>query len=119
MSNRTIIFLAAILGAATGSTHASADALTHRGDTAVTRNDLAYRGGAHRNYRPGPGFAAGAVVGGALAASQPWYGDNVYGYGYDPGYYGYSPAYTPGYAYGDYGTCTYVGGPKIGNWECR
>jgi hypothetical protein len=44
----------------------------------------------------GAGLAAGAIIGGAVAASGP-YG---YGYGYDyaPGYYGYG--YDPGYSYG-------------------
>jgi len=49
-------------------------------------------------WRGGPGWgwgglAAGAIIGGAIAASQPWYG-----YDYAPGYYGYS--YAPGYSYG-------------------
>src|SRR5258707_14866066 len=37
---------------------------------------------------PGAGLAAGALLGGADAASRPWYG---YGYDYDyaPGYYSY------------------------------
>jgi BA14K-like protein len=41
----------------------------------------------------GPGLAAGAIVGGPIAASRPW----GYGY-YDPGY-----AYAPGYSYYDPG----------------
>jgi len=41
------------------------------------------------------GFAAGAIIGGALAASGP-YG---YGYGYGPGYYD-EPVYGPGPGYG-------------------
>jgi hypothetical protein len=49
-------------------------------------------------WRGGPGWgwgglAAGAIIGGAIAASQPWYG-----YDYAPGYYGYS--YAPAYSYG-------------------
>lgn len=40
----------------------------------------------------GIGFAAGALIGGALAAS------GAYGYGYAPGY-AYGPAYAPGYPY--------------------
>jgi hypothetical protein len=40
-------------------------------------------------YRPGLGLAAGALAGGTLAASQPWYS------GYD--YYGYNPGYSTGY----------------------
>jgi hypothetical protein len=50
----------------------------------------------------GVGLAAGAIIGGAIAAST--YG---YGYGY-PGYYGYgyAPAYYGGYGYG----------PVSGNW---
>jgi hypothetical protein len=51
----------------------------------------------------GPGLAAGAIIGGAIAATQPWYGydyaPGYYSYGYAPGYYdyGYSPAPAPGY----------------------
>jgi hypothetical protein len=54
---------------------------------------------------PAAGLAAGAIIGGAVAASQPWYGydysPGYYGYGYDPGYYSYG--YDPGYSYGDPG----------------
>jgi hypothetical protein len=42
-------------------------------------------------------LAAGAIIGGAVAASQPWYG---YNYDYAPGYDGY--AYSD-YGYSDYG----------------
>jgi hypothetical protein len=49
---------------------------------------------------PAAGLAAGAIIGGAIAASQPYgydYAPGYYGYGYDPGYnsYGYAPG---GYA---------------------
>jgi hypothetical protein len=55
-------------------------------------------GGWHRGWGGlGLGLAAGAIVGGALAA--PYYG----GYGYNDDY-GYSPAY-----YGDYYAPTYYG----------
>jgi hypothetical protein len=49
----------------------------------------------------GPGLAAGAIIGGAVAASQPWYGYD-YDYGYAPGYaYDYDPGYSSyGYAPG-------------------
>jgi BA14K-like protein len=70
----------------------------------------------------GPGLAAGAIVGGAIAATSPWYGYNsYYDYAYAPGYsyaspygtgpsgynsynYNYAPAYNsyayaPGYSY--------------------
>jgi BA14K-like protein len=43
----------------------------------------------------GPGLVAGAIIGGAIAASRPSYG---YGYGYDS-YDAY--AYSPGYSYSD------------------
>jgi hypothetical protein len=37
----------------------------------------------------GPGLAAGAIIGGAIAAARPWgYGYSDPGYAYDPGYYG-------------------------------
>jgi hypothetical protein len=49
----------------------------------------------------GPAFATGAIVGGAIAASRPWYGYGYYyDYAYAPGYaYGYGYDYDPGYAY--------------------
>jgi hypothetical protein len=51
---------------------------------------------------PAAGLAAGAIIGGAIAASQP-YG---YGYGYD---YDYSPGYySYGYAPGGYAPGGYV-----------
>jgi len=84
-----------------------------------------------RRWRWAPGLAAGAVIGGAIAASRPWYGYNGYyddyayspSYGYySPGYsYGYSPGYSyyssPGYSYGyspDYGYSSsgYSSGPS-------
>jgi hypothetical protein len=86
-------------------------------------------------WRPGYGLAGAALVGGAIAASQPrYYGG--YGNEYGASYYGYDPGYPSstsanGYDYGGYGydygaapggayvqTCTYVGGPKVGNWSC-
>ncbi len=75
-------------------------------------------GGRGWGWRGGfwPGLAAGAIVSGALAATQPGYGYDYdygpgYSYGYDPGYtyapapgystYGYSPGYsTYGYSSG-------------------
>jgi hypothetical protein len=63
-----------------------------------------WRGGGHRGWRgwgggrgwggPAAGLAAGAIIGGAAAASQPWYGYD-YDYDYAPGYssYGYDPGY--------------------------
>jgi len=87
-------------------------------------------------YYARPGYAGAAVVGGAIAASQPGYGYADYGYGPGPGPYGYDPAYSPGpgpygydpgYSPGYYGygyesaypqSCTYVGGPKTGTWSC-
>jgi hypothetical protein len=53
----------------------------------------------------GPGIVAGAIVGGAIAATQPWNYGYYDGYGYGPGY-GYAPGYYapgPGYATGDSG----------------
>jgi BA14K-like protein len=59
----------------------------------------------------GPGLAAGAIVGGAIAASRPWYGYGYYNnyddYAYSPygtgpsGYNSYNYDYAPGgYSYG-------------------
>ena len=46
----------------------------------------------------GPGIAAGLIVGGAIAASQPWggYGYAAPGYAYTPG-----PGYATGYGEGN------------------
>jgi hypothetical protein len=53
------------------------------------------------------GLAAGAIVGGTIAASRPWYGYGGYSYDYSPSYYeGYPTSYYPsgtGYASGYYG----------------
>ncbi len=54
------------------------------------------------DFGPGAvaGLAAGALIGGALAATSPWYGSGYGGYGYAPGYdYGYAPGYGNAYAY--------------------
>jgi BA14K-like protein len=52
----------------------------------------------------GPGLAAGAIVGGAIAATTPWYGYNSYNdYAYAPGYsYAYSPYGTGPSGYNSY-----------------
>jgi hypothetical protein len=52
----------------------------------------------------GVGLAAGAIIGGALAAPYYSYGYAPgYSYGYAPGYsYGYAPGYSYGYARGIY-----------------
>jgi hypothetical protein len=57
----------------------------------------AWRGG----WGPGIGLGilGGAIIGGAIASSNPYY----YGPGYGPGYY-YGPGY-PAYAGGPYGPC--------------
>ena len=64
--------------------------------------------------RAAAGLAAGAIIGGAVAASQPWYG---YDYSpatlrYDPGYYSY------GYAPGGY-VATAPGGDDVAYCEQR
>jgi hypothetical protein len=128
MSIRRVISLAAV--AALGIACVSADAFAARvvarggavgirggavgvrGGAVAYRGGLGYRGGLYGGgyYRPGLGLAAGAVVGSAIAASQPAdpgycaYG-NGYGCGYGSGYGsnpGYSYASTTGYA----GGCT-------------
>jgi hypothetical protein len=65
------------------------------------------------------GLAAGAVVGGAIAASQPWYGYGGYGSGYS-GYPGYAASYYTsgnGYDYGahayNYGSGSYTDHPAV------
>jgi len=72
-----------------------------------------------RRWGWAPGLAAGAIIGGAIAASRPWYGYDYYNsyddYAYSPGYssgpsgynsynYDYAPgtynySYRPGYSY--------------------
>jgi BA14K-like protein len=71
-------------------------------DAGPTVQMVQWRGGDHRGWGGGwhggwrgwggpAGFAAGAILGGAVAASQPWYGydsaPGYYSYDYDPGYY--------------------------------
>ena len=58
----------------------------------------AWRGG----WGPGIAFGllGGAIVGGAIASSNPYY----YGPGYGPGYGYYGPGY-PAYSGGPYGPC--------------
>ena len=141
MSNRRVISLAAI--AALGIACISADtlaarvairggAVAYRGGAVGYRSGaLAYRGVGYRGwgyrgdyYRPGLGLAAGAIVGGTIAASRPWYGYG--GYGYGSGYYGYNPGYSTsyypsanGYGYGgygyDYGSSYYGYNPDYGD----
>jgi hypothetical protein len=69
---------------------------------APTVETVAWRGGGWRGW--GPGLAAGAIIGGAIAATQPWYGYGYYNdYAYAPGYDApsYSYEYAPGYVGGD------------------
>jgi hypothetical protein len=97
MSRRQIISLISL--AALGIVCLTADAfaarvaarggaVVHRGAVGVSGGAVGYRGGAYRGgyYRPGVGVAAGAVVGGAIAASQYGYGGNGYNYGQGYGY---------------------------------
>ena len=53
-------------------------------------------------------YGYGAIAGGAIAASRPWYGSGGYGYDYGSSYYGYNPDYSTSYypsanGYGGYG----------------
>jgi hypothetical protein len=60
-----------------------------------------WRGGHGWWGGPAAGLAAGAIIGGAVAASQPWYGydyaPGYYSYGYDSGNYDYGYAAPGGY----------------------
>src|SRR5882762_4261845 len=56
-------------------------------------------GGGWRRW--GPGIAAGAIIGGAIAGSSPWYG--AYGNNYPYGYYGPPSAYAYDQGYYDQG----------------
>ncbi len=64
-------------------------------DPASTVQTVDWRGG-HWGWGAGAGFAAGAILGGALAP-RPWYGYD-YDYSYAPGYPTYDYSYTPGYS---------------------
>ena len=126
MSNRRVISLAAI--AALGIACISADtvaarvavrggavayrggALGYRGGALAYRGAIGYRGWGYRGdyYRPGLGLAAGAVVGGAIAASRPWYGYGGYGYyRYNPGSSSSNYSTTYGMSGIDYGPSYY------------
>ena len=118
MFHRQLISLAAVavLGIVSVSAEwfaargaARGGAVAHRGAVGVRGGAVGVRGGAvgvaggavgYRGgyYRPGIGVATGAVVGGAIAASQ--YGYGGYGYNYDQGAYGYNPGYSSGYTSG-------------------
>ena len=67
-----------------------------------------------RGWRGGgwaPAAVAGAIVGGAIAAAQPWNYGYYDGYAYAPGSYGYGYDYAPGYAYGPAGYNDYAYAP--------
>ena len=115
MSNSRVISLAAV--AALGIACVSADALAarvaarggavaYRGGAVAYRGAVGYRGWGDRAdyYRPGIGLAAGAIAGGAIAASRPWYGYGDYDYG--SGYYGYNQGSSI-----DYGSNYYANNP--------
>jgi hypothetical protein len=81
-----------------------------QGAASAAVQTVQWRGGEHRGWGggrgwwggPAAGFAAGAIIGGAVAASRPWYGydyaPGYYSYGYDPGYYDYGYVAPGGYA---------------------
>ncbi len=103
------LLAAAALAAGVGSFGASASAAPITASTSLQNaaaphvDTVQWR----RGWRGwAPGVVAGAIVGGAIAATQPWnygyYGGGPYdAYAYDPGY-GYAPGYSydPGYSYG-------------------
>jgi hypothetical protein len=126
MSIRRLISVAAV--AALGIACVSADAFAARvaarggavavrGGAVTVRGGVGYRGGLYGGgyYRPGLGLAAGAVVGGAIAASQTGYG---YGDGYGSGYYGDNPGYSYGSTNGYPGGCSTVAGTLICAGQC-
>jgi hypothetical protein len=83
-------------GAARGGAVANRGAVGVRGGAVANRGAVGVGGGVYRGgYRPGVGLAAGAVAGGAIAASQ--YG-GYGGYGYDNSYYGSTPGYATSYS---------------------
>ena len=99
-----------------GGAVARGGAIGYRG-AAVRGGAIGYRGGIYRGryYRPGLGVAAGGLVGGAIAVSQPWSGYGGYGYNYGQGYpaYGY-PGY-PNYGYNSgYASTSYAPGGSPG-----
>jgi BA14K-like protein len=117
------IFAAALLAAtpswfATSANAAPLGASLAQPDAGTTIETVQWRGGrgwgggwhGRRGWWGGPaaGLAAGAIIGGAVAASRPWYGYD-YGpsyydsYDYDPGYY--APGYMAAAPDRDVGYC--------------
>jgi BA14K-like protein len=94
-------FAVALLAAAPFATSANAEPLgasLAQPDAGAAVQIVQWRGGGHHGWGGGwrgwggpAGLAAGAIIGGAVAASQPWYGydsaPGYYNYDYDPGYY--------------------------------
>jgi hypothetical protein len=64
----------------------------------------------------GFGLAAAAIIGGAIAASRPYYGYGYYGYGYPAYGYAYGPSYSYAPAYYGYAYAYpryYYGYPRL------
>jgi hypothetical protein len=119
MSHRKVISCTAIaaLCLACVSADALAASVAARGGTAAYRRGaVAYRGAVgYRDwgyggdyYRLDLGLATGAIVGGAIAASRPWYGYGGYGYyRYNPGSSSSNYSTTYGMSGIDYGPSYY------------
>ena len=122
MSIRRLISLAAIaaLGIACVSADAFAARVAARGGAVAVRGGVGYRGGLYNGgyYRPSLGLATGAIVGGAIAASQTGYGGYGYGDGYGSGYYRDNPGDSYVSTNGYVGDCSSVGSTIICAGRC-
>jgi hypothetical protein len=106
-----IVFVAASV-AGTASAAPVADAVAIRNAVPATTEAVWWGGWGW--WGPAAGFAAGAIIGGALTAPY-YYHYPYYSYGYGPGYYAYGYPYYGGHYYPPAAAPGYGYAPQAGN----